>query len=73
MINYPIIPMRKDDKPDSLLLGAIPGLPTTYLISPEGKLVARNVGPLTGEMIESFINRKKAASKKKPVQQVSAK
>ncbi|MDH5435717.1 MAG: TlpA family protein disulfide reductase [Gammaproteobacteria bacterium] len=73
MINYPIIPMRKDDKPDSLLLGAIPGLPTTYLISPEGKLVARNVGPLTGEMIESFINKKKTASKKSPVQQVSVK
>ncbi len=73
MINYPIIPMLKDDKPDSILLGAIPGLPTTYLISPEGKLVARQVGPLTGEMLESFINRKKAASKKKLVQQVSVK
>ncbi|MDH5191134.1 MAG: TlpA family protein disulfide reductase [Gammaproteobacteria bacterium] len=73
MITYPIIPMRKEDKPDSILLGAIPGLPTTYLISPEGKLIARNVGPLTGDMIEAFIEKKNTASKKKAVQQVSAK
>lgn len=36
-------------------LGLIPGLPTTFLVSPAGKVVARQVGPVTREMIEQFI------------------
>lgn len=38
-------------------LGRIPGLPTSYLVSPEGEVVARQVGPLTAEMLEGFIER----------------
>ena len=38
-------------------LGLIPGLPTTFLVSPEGKVVARQVGPVTREMIEQFIDK----------------
>ncbi len=37
-------------------LGAVPGLPTTFLVSPEGNVEARQVGSITSEMIESFIN-----------------
>ena len=36
-------------------LGSIPGLPTTFLVSPEGTTEARQVGPLTKQMIENFI------------------
>ena len=36
-------------------LGIIPGLPTTFLVSPQGDVVARQVGSVTGEMIEEFI------------------
>ena len=36
-------------------LGLIPGLPTTFLGNPEGEVVARQVGPVTREMIEQFI------------------
>lgn len=36
-------------------LGGIPGLPTTFLISPQGEIVARQVGGVTREMIEKFI------------------
>lgn len=36
-------------------LGSIPGLPTTFLVSPEGKVEARQVGSVTSEMIEGFI------------------
>jgi peroxiredoxin len=36
-------------------LGAIPGLPTSFLIDPAGEVVARQVGPLTAEDIEQFI------------------
>jgi len=38
-------------------LGLIPGLPTTFLVTPEGKIVARQVGPVTREMVEQFIQK----------------
>jgi thiol-disulfide isomerase/thioredoxin len=38
-------------------LGLIPGLPTTFMVSPEGEVVARQVGPITREMIEQFIEK----------------
>ena len=36
-------------------LGPVPALPTSYLISPQGEVVARQVGMVSGEMIEKFI------------------
>jgi hypothetical protein len=36
-------------------LGAVPGLPTSYLVSPEGELVARQVGVVDRTMIERYI------------------
>ena len=38
-------------------LGLIPGLPTTFLVTPEGEVVARQVGPVTRDMIEQFIQK----------------
>lgn len=38
-------------------LGVVPGLPTTFLVTPEGEVVARQVGPVTREMIEQFIEK----------------
>ncbi len=38
-------------------LGLIPGLPTTFLVSPKGRVEARQVGGVTGEMIENFIKK----------------
>ncbi|MDJ0881193.1 MAG: TlpA disulfide reductase family protein [Gammaproteobacteria bacterium] len=38
-------------------LGDIPGLPTTFLVSPEGQVEARQVGAVTREMIENFIKK----------------
>lgn len=38
-------------------LGNIPGLPTTFLVSPQGEVVARQVGGVTREMIEKFIKK----------------
>lgn len=38
-------------------LGNIPGLPTTFLVSPEGHVEARQVGSVTREMIENFIKK----------------
>lgn len=38
-------------------LGAIPGLPTTYLISPTGHRVARQVGSISAAALNDFIVR----------------
>lgn len=52
-ITYPVFVSKPTQKSE---LGLIPGLPTTFLVSPEGKVVARQVGPVTQDMIEQFID-----------------
>lgn len=47
-MNYPVL--RTKPGPNSSL-GPIPGLPTTYLVSPSGEVVARQVGPITAKLI----------------------
>ena len=50
---YPVLLSKPPpDRP----LGPIPGLPTSFLVSPEGELVAKTVGPVTMQSIEKFIN-----------------
>ncbi len=56
LVTYPIL--RSEPLPMTPL-GPIPGLPTTYLIDPDGNKVARQVGPLTGKQLEEYIKRKK--------------
>lgn len=47
--------------PESLTpFGDITMLPTTFVISPEGKLVARQVGPLTEAALNAYLARKQA-------------
>ncbi len=53
MMSYPIVQMSGDMP----LIGNIPGLPTTYLIDPQGNTVARKVGLVSMDMLESFINK----------------
>ena len=40
-------------------LGKVPALPTTYIINPEGKVVAGEVGIVTQENLEDYIAQKK--------------
>jgi thiol-disulfide isomerase/thioredoxin len=51
-MNYPVLQTKP--APNSAL-GPIPGLPTTYLVSPTGEVVARQVGPVTAKIINDFI------------------
>lgn len=53
-ITYPIFTSPPVEKSE---LGLIPGLPTTFLVSPESEVVARQIGPITREMIELFIDK----------------
>ncbi len=53
MMSYPIVQVGEDTP----LVGDLPGLPTTYMIDPEGNTVARRVGQVSIDMLESFINK----------------
>lgn len=56
MISYPIL--LSDASMSSL--GPVPGLPMTYLVSPEGRIVAKKSGTVTADGIESFIEMHRA-------------
>lgn len=60
-ISYPIL--LAGAYPEKML-GKVPGLPTTYLVSPEGKVVAREVGPVDAKSLENFIKRYREKDKK---------
>lgn len=56
-INYPIIPTQ-----DSTMhaFGEVVGIPTTFIISPEGELVDKHVGLLTYDNLEFYMNPDKS-------------
>ena len=59
MITYPVL---RSEPLATTPLGPVPGLPTTYIIAPDGSPVARQVGPVTGEQLDDYINSKKAGA-----------
>jgi thiol-disulfide isomerase/thioredoxin len=61
MISYPV--MRMDPYPVTPF-GPISGLPTTFIVSPEGKTLAQQQGPVTREAIERYITGKEAVTGK---------
>jgi thiol-disulfide isomerase/thioredoxin len=57
MITYPIL---RSEPLGMTPLGSIPGLPTTFIVAPDGTPVASQVGPVTGKQLDDYINAKKA-------------
>lgn len=53
LVSYPVLQGSSDS---AEAIGPVPALPTTYLVSPQGEVVARNIGPLTRKQLEDFIN-----------------
>ncbi len=62
-ISYPVL--RMDPIPVTTL-GPVLGLPTTYIISPEGERVARQEGPITRKALEAYLARKREQSMEVP-------
>ncbi len=60
LISYPIL---RSEPIDASPLGPIPGLPTTYIVAPDGEPVARQVGPVTSEQLTNYIARKRKERK----------
>jgi hypothetical protein len=56
-ITFPIFRSRPEQKSEP---GLIPGLPTTFLVSPKGGVVARQIGPVTRKIFEMFIREREA-------------
>ncbi len=69
MMSYPV--MRMDPLPVTPL-GPVMGLPTTYIISPEGERLARQEGSVTRQGIEQYIARKEAERAKQAAVTVPA-
>mgnify|MGYP001826342855 FL=1 len=55
-MTYPIV--RSEPIPVTPL-GPVLGLPTTYIVSPEGEPIARQEGPVSREAIEAYLARKR--------------
>lgn len=51
-INYPVL---RDDPQQPSPLGRVFGLPTTYLVAPDGSLAVRHNGPVTAAQLERMI------------------
>ncbi len=52
-MSYPVLKASPEARPP---LGSVPGLPTTYLVDPKGEIVAKQVGGVTREALEHFID-----------------
>lgn len=61
MISYPVL---LGEPGSGKNIGTIPGLPTTYVISPSGEVMARQVGPLTAQMLDEFIDEQNKSAAK---------
>jgi len=55
---FVIYPVLLTEPTPTTPLGPVTGLPTSFLISPEGELVATKSGPVTIKSIEDFIYKK---------------
>ncbi len=53
-ITYPIV---RSKPAASSALGPIEGLPTSFIIAPNGEIMAQKIGPVTGQMIEDFMKQ----------------
>lgn len=57
MINFPIVRVKGGADGRTTPFGVLRGLPTTYMISPEGDVVAGTTGMVDTDALESFIQK----------------
>lgn len=60
-MSYPVL--RADPSRQVTPFGVVIGLPTTFIVSPAGELLAHQVGAVTAADLEAFIRRKTEAGK----------
>jgi thiol-disulfide isomerase/thioredoxin len=57
MINYDIVRFKQKIDGRTSPLGKLQGLPTTYMVAPDGTVVAARTGMVDQKMLEEFIQR----------------
>ena len=62
LVEFPIL-LSDSSISSKLGAGVLEGLPTTLVFTPDGRLVAKQVGAITREIIENFINSYEARNK----------
>jgi hypothetical protein len=58
-VSYPIVFGNEDTAGD---FGGLDGMPTSFLYTPDGKLVGHHQGPLTLDQVEQAIEQKPEAA-----------
>ncbi len=66
-VDYPIL-LSDSSISEKIGAGILEGLPTTFVYTPEGKLVAKQVGGITGKILDDYIDRYEARHKLEPVE-----
>ncbi len=56
LVEFPVL-LSDASISEKIGAGMLEGLPTTYLYTPKGKLVGMQVGGITGNILEAFINK----------------
>lgn len=57
MVTFPIVRLTEKVDGRTTPFGPLKGLPTTYMISPKGELVAARVGMVDEKMLNEFIDK----------------
>jgi len=57
MINFPVVRFKVRVDGRTTPFGPLKGLPTTYMVTPEGSVVAARVGMVDQKMLETFMER----------------
>lgn len=68
-MSYPNVRMKPGPRGH---LGIIEGLPTTFLVSPQGEVLAKQVGPVTRKLIEKFMREHEAEKMQKSAPSTTA-
>ena len=55
-LSFPILVAGERPRRDQMI-GPVEAMPTSYLVTPAGEIVARQVGQITSEAISAFIER----------------
>lgn len=64
MVSYPIVREKGGADGRNTVFGPLKGLPTTYMVTPKGEVVAARTGMVNEQMLEDFMSKFDSMSKK---------
>lgn len=64
MVSYPIVREKRGADGRNTVFGPLKGLPTTYMVTPKGEVVAARTGMVNEKMLEEFMSKFDSMAKK---------